>query len=220
MSGKTADVEEINLNTANSVITNIISVSKTSGTYQSPTGLLAIGINDFIVSAKTRVVARVTGVSPYIDPTTNQPISSITISDPSSFFGMLYNRIISPDYPNVIIDDISKSNIEVVDINDSSLKVEANIPEFETINTSTFENGAGSTGLLDEGEFIQNLKIEYTNSTADYALNETVQVQKITYKGLTGGNFQAGDIVKTAGSAYTAELIGVNYATKTLDVVS
>ena len=424
MSGKTADVEEINLNVQNSVVTNTISVSKTSGTYTSPTGLLKININDFIISAKTRVVAKVIGISPYIDPVTQTPISSITISDPSTFFGTLYNRIISPEYPNVIIDDISKSSIEVVDLEDSELKVEGNIPEFEIINTTTFEseirtakeilasgnaasslaqskfgggsvyldgtgdyltitnstdfdfgnytleswiyvpslpsgdyamlfgldgvnwywgirkigstlylthydgtvleqstgttlttgtwahvawsrsgstlkaflNGTqvfsgtssasanatglkvgyqafyvdqyqfngyldeirvsnvaryttafipaqvpftndiytkllihGNTNITDDGgseqalvedEFIQNLKIEYTNSygenSNDYALGETIEVRKLSVKQITGGNFQTGDVIATTGNAFTANVIGVNYAFKVL----
>jgi hypothetical protein len=212
-SGKTAVVEEINLDSTTSIVTNEIIVSKTSGTYESPSGLLDIKFNDYIISAKTGILARVTSISPYIDPTTGEPLSSISISDPSTFSALLYNRIIQPEYPNVIIDDISKSSIEVVDLDDSTLKVEGKFPEFEIVSSTTFENVYDDSTTFQNGEFIQNLEIEYINSTGDFTANETAMVQKLAYKSLLGGNFQAGDQIVTNGG-FTAEVIGVNYALK------
>jgi YHYH protein len=213
LNGKTADIESINLD--GSIQTNTIIVSKTSGTYDSPSGLLSININDYITSAKTGIVARVIGVSPYIDPTTNTPVSSISISDPSSFFGLLYNRIIQPEYPNVVIDDISKSNIEVVSLTDPTLKYESKFPEFETITKTSAEYTVDSGSGLEADEFVENIKINYINSSGEYSLNETIKVQKIAYQNLTGGNYQAGDIVTTSGG-FSAPVIGVNYALKYL----
>jgi hypothetical protein len=215
---KTAEIEEINLNLQNNISTNQVLISKTSGTYSNPSGLLAISINDFIISAKTRIVAKVIGISPYIDPQTNEPLSSLIISDPSSFFGLLYNRIISEQYPSVLIDDISKSNVEVVDVDDNELKNEANIPEFEVINSTTFEYGlvpGTTTNTFEEDEFIQNIKIKYANFTGDFTSGETIKIQKMAYKNIEGGNYQEGDIITTSGG-YTATVIGVNYASKTL----
>jgi hypothetical protein len=211
LNGKTADIESINLD--GSIPTNTITISKTSGTYDSPSGLLSININDFITSAKTGIVARVIGVSPYIDPTTNAPVSSIAISDPSSFFGLLYNRIIQPQYPNVIIDDISKSNIEVVSLTDSTFKYESKFPEFEVITKTSAEYTVNSGSGLETNEFVQNIKINYINATGDYSIDETIKVQKLAYQNLSGGNYQAGDIIITAGG-FTAPIIGVNYALK------
>ena len=213
LSGKTADIEAINLD--GSIQTNEITISKTSGTYASPSGLLNININDYITSAKTGIVAKVIGVSPYIDPTTNSPVSSIAISDPSTFFGLLYNRIIQPEYPNVIIDDISKSNIEVVSLTDVSLKYESKFPEFETITKTTAEYVVDSGTGLEVDKFVENIKLNYINSTGEYTLGETVKVQKLAYKNITGGNYQAGDIITTSGG-FSAPIIGVNYALKYL----
>jgi len=134
LTGKTAVIEQINLISNTNTVSNNVIISKTSGTYDSPSGLLAIVQNDYIISAKTGIVARVTNISPYIDAATNQPISSISISDPSNFYGLLFNRIVSPTNPNVIVDDISKSIVEVSSLEDSLEKVEGNFVAFEDIN--------------------------------------------------------------------------------------
>ncbi len=214
-SGKTAIVEEINLDANTSTVTNQIVISKTSGTYDSPSGLLAIKFNDYIVSAKTGIIARVTSISPYIDPATGEPLSSISISDPSSFSGLLYNRIVQPEYPNVIIDDISKSSVEVVDLDNGALKVEGKFPEFEIVSSTTFENVYDDSTTFQNGEFVQNIEIEYINSSGDFDLGETVSIQKLAYKELSGGNFQAGDTITTSGG-FTAKVVGVSYAFKYL----
>jgi len=86
----TAVVEEINLNTTNNIVTNEITISKTSGTYLNPSGVLDLDIGDYILSARTGVFARITTLSPYLDPSTEQPISSISISDPSTFTGLIF----------------------------------------------------------------------------------------------------------------------------------
>ena len=133
LNGKTAIVEEINLNSELNTVTNSIVISKSSGTYDSPSGLLELQLNNFIVSAKSGIVAKITGISPYQDPETGTFVSSISISDPSSFFGLLFNRIVNPQNPNAIVDDLSKSLIEVTDLEDSDIKVESNFVPFEDV---------------------------------------------------------------------------------------
>lgn len=133
LNGKTAVVEEINLDTNLNAITNSIVISKSSGTYDSPSGLLELQLNNYIVAAKSGVVAKITGIAPYQDPETGTFVSSIFVSDPSSFFGLLFNRIVNPQNPNTIVDDLSKSLVEVTDLNDSDIKVESNFVPFEDI---------------------------------------------------------------------------------------
>jgi hypothetical protein len=130
VAGDTAVIEEINL--TNDVPTNKIVISKTSGTYRNPSGLLNIKLNDFIYSAGSEIIAKVIGIAPYIDPfNPNQFVSSISISDPSTFTGLLFTRIINPLKPNAVVDDISKSLIEVTNMDDDSEKYEINFVAYE-----------------------------------------------------------------------------------------
>lgn len=287
LSKKTAVVEEINLEPASNVLTNRIVISKTSGTYDSPSGLLSIAIDDVIISAQTGIVARVVSLSPYTDPnvyivinseyafvgdfqvgelvtgststatgevvfwnpqikrlilrsisgtfvpneiiigqtstanhrilttTKIDPVSSVAISDPSRFYGLLFNRIVNPNNPNTIVDDISRSVAEVVDINDSTIKVESTFVDFEEIQNTLLNYTNPTTDLL-EGEFIQNIKIDYNNASDDFVEDETIEIRKLTYYNLSGGNFQIGNTILGSVSGASADIIGINYALKTI----
>lgn len=129
IAGDTAVVEEINL--SNNVATNKIIISKTSGTYKDPSGLLNIKLNDYIYSASSLIIAKVIALTPYKDPVTQQFVSSIAISDPSTFTGLLFTREINPLKPNAIVDDISKSVIEVTNLLDDTEKYETNFVAYE-----------------------------------------------------------------------------------------
>jgi hypothetical protein len=284
---ETAVIEEINLDQESNVLTNTIVISKSSGTYDSPSGLLNIRIDDFIISAQTGIVARVLALSPYTDPnvyivinseysfsgdfqvgeivsgstsgatgevifwnpqikrlilrsisgtfvfneiivgqttTANHkiltvvkidPVSSVSISDPSKFYGLLFNRIINPLNPNTIVDDISVSVAEVVDIDDSSIKAENIFADFEEIE-NTLLNYTNPTANLLENEFIQNLKIFYTNQSGHFDVDESIEVRKLTYYDLSGGNFQIGDTILGSVSGASANVIGINYAIRTI----
>jgi hypothetical protein len=288
---QTAVVEEINLDSASNVLTNQIVISKTSGTYDSPSGLLSIAIDDFIVSAQTGIVARVVSLAPYSDPNVYivinsqysftgdfqvgeivngstssasgqvvfwnpeikrlilrsisgtfvpneiiigqtsaanhrilttikiDPVSSVAISDPSRFYGLLFNRIVNPTNPNTIVDDISRSVAEVVSIEDSTIKVENNFVDFEEIQ-NTLLNYINPTADLLEGEFIQNNKIQYRNESDDFDADETIEIRKLTYYDLSGGNFQIGNTILGSISGASATVIGVNYALKTIYIGS
>jgi len=218
---KTAKVEEINLDTETSTVTNNIIISKTSGTYESPSGLLEIALNDYILGAKSGVVAKIVSISPYQDPATGEFISSITISDQSSFFGLLFNRIVNPVNPNVIVDDISKSLAEVVDINDFNLKAETKFVPYEDITNIVldFDYNVGSD-LVIEDDLIQNIEISYINETGSFAEGETFKVKKLSYYNLSGGNFNIGETVTGSISGAYAEIIGINYALKIIFVGS
>jgi hypothetical protein len=289
LSKQTAVVEEINLEPQSNVITNKIVISKTSGTYDSPSGLLNIDIDDFIISAQTGIVAKVISLAPYTDPnvyivinsdysfvgdfqigeevvgstssavgevvfwnpqikrlilssisgtfvaneiiigqtsTANHkiltsikidPVSSVSISDPSRFYGLLFNRIVNPSNPNTIVDDISRSVAEVVDIDDSDIKVESTFVDFEEIQ-NTLLNYTNPTAELLQGEFVQNIKVEYRNETDDFSEDESIEVRKLTYYDLSGGNFQIGNTILGSISGVSADIIGVNYALKTIYV--
>lgn len=215
--GDTAVVEEINLDTNTNIVTNTILISKTSGTYKDPAGLLSLELNDYIVGAGSGVVARVTGLSPYRDPTTGEFLSSISISDPSSFFGLLFNRIVNPQNPNTIVDDISKSLVEVVDSVDLETKYETNFVPFEDITNIVLDYdynlGSGDV-ILDD--LVQNIKVDYINESNDFTQGEDVKVQKLSYHTLSGGNFIQGETITGSVTGVTAYIIGINYGLKIL----
>lgn len=215
LSGKTAVVEEINLDSNLNAITNNIVISKSSGTYDSPSGLLQLQLNNFIVSAKSGVVAKITGISPYQDPETGTFVSSISISDPSSFFGLLFNRIVNPQNPNTIVDDLSKSLIEVNDLTETDIKVESNFVAFEDVTNILLDFNYNS-GTLQSNDLVQNISIDYINETGDFTSGEQISSKKLSYHTLTGGNFQIGNTITGATSGATATVIGINYALKTL----
>jgi hypothetical protein len=213
LSGKTAVVEEINLDKNTNTVTNSIVISKSSGTYDSPSGLLKIELNNFIISAKSGVVAKVTSISPYQDPETGEFISSINISDPSSFFGLLFNRIVNPVNPNTIVDDISKSLIEVSSLDDSDIKVESNFVAFEDVTNIILDFDYNS-GTIQTNDLIQNISVDYINETGDFTSGEEISSKKLSYHTLSGGNFQIGNTI--TGASATATVIGINYSFKIL----
>jgi len=215
LNGKTAVVEEINLDNNLNSITNSIVISKSSGTYDSPSGLLELQLNNYIVSAKSGVVARITGIAPYQDPETGTFVSSISISDPSSFFGLLFNRIVNPQNPNAIVDDLSKSLIEVSNLTDSDIKVESNFVAFENVTNILLDFDYNS-GTLQDKDLVQNISIDYINETGDFTSGEQIASKKLTYHTLAGGNFQIGNTVTGSSSGASATIIGINYALKTL----
>ncbi len=79
-----------------------------------------IQLNDYIIAAQSGVVAQVTASSVYQDPTTNEFIGQVNISPGSSFFGLLFNRITSQTYPNVVLDNIANSSVNIVDFTDNN----------------------------------------------------------------------------------------------------
>jgi len=199
--------------TAIEVTTNL-TLSKTTGTYQSTPGLFDIQLNDVIIGASSGVVARITSTAVYQDPTTNESIGQVNISPGSSFFGLLFNRIASQTYPNVIIDDISQSQVNVVDFTDNSTAFNSDFPANEQLNNYVipYDNASGA---LSADEVIRNYKLEYGNNIGDFSTSETGSVRKLTFTDSVGdGFFSAGQIIRTRDTK--AEVIGYNQAKKTV----
>ena len=195
-------------------VTENLTLSKTAGTYQSTPGLFNIELNDVIIAAQSGVVARITSTSAYQDPTTEEFIEQVNISEGSSFFGLLFNRIASTTYPNVVLDDISQSQINIVDFTNNTTAFDSRFPanEFVSNYIIPYDNASGN---LEEGEFIRNYKIEYGNNTAEFNDAEDAKVRKLTFKNQQGtGFFQLGQVLKTRDTK--AEIIGYNQARKTI----
>ena len=195
-------------------ITNDLTLSKIAGTYQSTPGLFDIQLNDVIIGAQSGVVASITQTSTYQDPTTQEFIGQVNISEGSSFFGLLFNRITSQTYPNVVLDDISKSQIGVVDFTDNNTAFDSSFPANEQINNYVipYDNAVGT---LQQDEYIRNYKVEYGNNSGDFQAGEDARVRKLTFTDRIGsGFFQAGQVIRSRDTK--AEVVGANSARSTI----
>ena len=195
-------------------ITDTLILSKTTGTYQSDPGLFDIQLDDVIIGLQSGVVARITATSAYQDPATQEFISQVNISDGSSFFGLLFNRITSTDYPNVVIDDISQSQVNVVEFDDNQTLFSSSFPANEFINNYTiiYDNAVGT---FQDNEFIRNYKFDYANASDSFDSNEEVNVRKLTFKDEVGtGFFTTGQILRSENTK--AEVLGYNQARGTV----
>jgi len=195
-------------------VTGDLTLSKTTGTYQSTPGLFDIELNDIIIGSQSAVVARVTSTTVYQDPVTEEFISQVDISEGSSFFGLLFNRITSTTYPNVVLDDISQSQVNIVDFDDNSTAFDISFPANESINNYIipYDN---ESGAFSEDEFIRNYKIEYGNNNGEFTASEEITIRKVTFTSKQGeGFFSPGQIIKTRDTK--AEVIGYNQARSTI----
>ena len=195
-------------------VTNNLTLSKTAGTYQSTPGLFDIQLNEVIIGAQSGVVSRITSTSAYQDPTTNEFIEQVNISEGSSFFGLLFNRIASQTYPNVVIDDISKSQVSIVEYQDNDTAFNTSFPANELLNNYVipYDN---ETGDFSENEFIRNYKLEYGNNVGDFTVSENASVRKLTFKDKSGSGFFADtQVIRTQDTK--AEVIGYNQAKGTI----
>ena len=210
----TAQLENTPLYGTDITITNALVLSKTTGTYQSTPGLFDIQLNDVIIAAKSGVVATIASTSPYQDPVTNEFISQVNISEGSSFFGLLFNRIASQTYPNVVLDDISQSQISIVDFTDNLTAFDSKFPANELINNYVIKT-TNITGTFQENEFIRNYKIDYGNNSGTFLENEEGFVRKLTFTDKQGaGFFNQGNVIRSKNSK--AEVIGYNQARSTV----
>ena len=195
-------------------VTNALTLSKTAGTYQSTPGLFNIQLNDVIIGAQSGVVARITSTSAYQDPITQEFIEQVNISSGSSFFGLLFNRLTSISYPNKIIDDISRSQVSIVDFTDNVTAFNADFPNNESIsnNIVIYDN---ETGEFTDDEFIRNYRLRYGGETGNFDANENMAVRKLTFTDLVGGGFfSSGQIIRTEDTK--AEIIGYSQARNTI----
>ena len=196
--------------------TNKVLLSKTAGTYQSTPGLFDIQTDEYIISASSKIIAQVTSTTPYKDPVTNVTVPQLNISDGSSFFGLLFNRLVSPELPNVILDDLATSQIQVTSVYEPYESINDKFPNNEIIrNTYITYNPGLITGTgFEIGEDIRNFRINFGGQTSEFITNEDVAVNKLAFMNPEGDLVQAGQIIYTTGA--TAEVVGANYGRKWL----
>ena len=167
LDGDTAIIEEVNINNDGEVIDRVV-VSKTSGTAEFETGLFDIRLNEFIYSASSKIAGQVTFISPYIDPATNDPVDELILNSGSTFYGLLFERLVSITNPNIILDDISKSSITPTELYDPENRINANFLSFEEVRSTevTYTELNGDT--FSAGDFVTNKKVTYTNPVSAY----------------------------------------------------
>ena len=209
-----AQLENTPLYGTDITITNALILSKTTGTYQSTPGLFDIQLNDVIIAAKSGVVATIASTSPYQDPVTNEFISQVNISEGSSFFGLLFNRITSQTYPNVVLDNIAESQVSIVDFTDNVTAFDSKFPANELINNYVIKT-TNLSGTFQENEFIRNFKIDYGNNSGNFIEGEQGYIRKLTFTDRQGaGFFNQGNVIRSKNSK--AEVIGYNQARSTV----
>ena len=187
------------------VVTNTLTLSKTVGTYQSKPGLFDIRQYDIIIGAQSGVVAFINRVYAYVDPVTGQPIGEVIISEGSSFFGLVFSRISTGTYSNVILDNLSESQIQVNDLATGTTSFDINFPIGEFVNNHVIVY-SNPTSTIVNNEFIRNYKFSYGNESGPFLVGETSQIRQLAIKDKLGGYFNQGQIIRSSTSK--AEVLG------------
>ena len=135
LDGDTAYVEETNVDNQGNVTDRLV-VSKTSGTPKFETGIFDFRLNEYIYSASSGIAGQITFIAPYQDPINGEVVDELIINKGTTFFGLLFERLVSLENPNVILDDISQSSITPTELYDSSQRINADFLNFEQVRTT------------------------------------------------------------------------------------
>ena len=164
--GDTALVETTNIDEDGN-LTDELLVSKTSGTARFETGIFDLKLNEYIYSATSKIVAQIIYISPYLDPNNGQPVDTLIINQGSTFFGLIYERLVAIQNPNIILDDISQSSITPVSVTDSSARINEDFLDFEEVRSTEVEYENLTGGSFAKGDQLRNRSIFYGNVTTN-----------------------------------------------------
>ena len=167
LEGDTAIIEETNIDDQG-VISDRIVVSKTSGTPRFETGIFDLRLNEYIYSARSKIAGQITYIAPYSDPVTNDVVDELIINPGSTFFGLLFERLVSITNPNVIVDDISKSSITPTELYDSSQRINDDFLDFEQVRSTEVIYTGLSGGTISAGANIINKRVSYNNPNSSF----------------------------------------------------
>ena len=163
LQGDFAIIEENNLRDG-TVDANLV-VSRTSGTSEFETGDFNIKFNDTIYSAASKIAARVTVIAPYTDDTSQQIIDTVDLSPPSSFFGLIFQRVPSITYPNTILDNISETVINPEELYNEGTANNQDFLDFEEVRNQEIRYNYLSGSQFTAGDSIRNKQIYYDNAS-------------------------------------------------------
>jgi len=167
LEGDTAIIEETNIDDQG-VVSDRIVVSKTSGTPKFETGIFDLRLNEYIYSARSKIAGQITYIAPYSDPVTNDVVDELIINPGSTFFGLLFERLVSITNPNVIADDISKSSITPTELYDSSQRINDDFLDFEQVRSTEVIYTGLSGGTISAGSNIINKRVSYNNPNSSF----------------------------------------------------
>ena len=167
LEGDTAIIEETNIDDQG-VISDRIVVSKTSGTPRFETGIFDLRLNEYIYSARSKIAGQITYIAPYSDPVTDDVVDELIINPGSTFFGLLFERLVSITNPNVITDDISKSSITPTELYDSSQRINDDFLDFEQVRSTEVIYTGLSGGTISAGSNIINKRVSYNNPNSSF----------------------------------------------------
>ena len=162
LEGDTAIIEETNIDDDGNVTDDIV-VSKTSGTAQFETGIFDLRLNEFVYSAKSKIAGQITFISPYIDPATSDAVDELIINPGSTFYGLLFERLVSITNPNVILDNISQSSITPTELYDSANRINDDFLDFEEVRNTEVKYTQLTGGNFQEGDLVINNRANYGN---------------------------------------------------------
>lgn len=162
LNGDFAVIEENNLDNGN-IGTHLV-VSRTSGTAKYETGEFNIKFNEIIYSSRSKIAARVVTIAPYTDDVSNQIIDQVDLSPASSFFAIVFQRVPSTTFPNVILDNIGDTVINPIEL-DSEESNNQDFLDFERVRNQEirYDNLTGTE--FAPGTDIRLKKIYFGNSS-------------------------------------------------------
>ena len=163
LQGDFAIIEENNLR--DGTVDARLVVSRTSGTSEFETGDFNIKFNDTIYSAASKIAARVTVIAPYTDDTSQQIIDTVDLSPPSSFFGLIFQRVPSITYPNTILDNISETVINPEELYTEGTANNQDFLDFEEVRNQEIRYNYLSGSQFAAGDSIRNKQIYYDNAS-------------------------------------------------------
>ena len=163
LQGDFAIIEENNLR--DGVVDARLVVSRTSGTSEFETGDFNIKFNDTIYSAASKIAARVTVIAPYTDDSSQQIIDTVDLSPPSTFFGLIFQRVPSITYPNTILDNISETVINPEELYEEGTANNQDFLDFEEVRNQEIRYNYLSGSQFTAGDSIRNKQIYYDNAS-------------------------------------------------------
>jgi len=94
-------------------------------------------------------------------------VDTLVINRGSTFFGMIFERLISLTNQNQILDDVSKTTITPVEILDSSDRINADFLDFEEVRSTEIEYEDLTGGTLAVGDKLRSIQVTYGNPVTD-----------------------------------------------------
>ena len=94
-------------------------------------------------------------------------VDQLIINKGSTFFGLVFERLISLTNANVIVDDISKTTITPTLIDNADQRINADFLDFEEVRSTEIEYENLTGGTLAAGDELRSITFEYGNTVTD-----------------------------------------------------